>query len=140
MKIFYIMTNPDHSILLFDGICNLCNGLVQFTIKRDKKAMFKFAALQSEFGQHWLEKNELSKDELTSVVLIQGDQYFTKSTAVLSLLKKLGGAWGVFYGLIIIPRALRDLIYDTVAKSRYKLFGKQNACMIPTPELEAKFL
>jgi predicted DCC family thiol-disulfide oxidoreductase YuxK len=134
------MDEPGFTILLFDGVCNLCNGLVQFIIKRDSKNRFKFASLQSDSGRECLGKLGLAKSTLTSVVLIQGDQYAIKSTAVLKLLKLLGRPWSILYGFILIPRPVRDFFYDIIAKSRYRIFGKRNTCMIPTPDLEARFL
>jgi len=134
------MDKPGKNILLFDGVCNLCNGLVRFIIKRDKKAEFKFASLQSAAAQQLMNDVGLSGLKMESVVLIQGDHYYLKSTAVLKMLRELGGAWSLFYVFIWIPRPVRDFIYDLIAKSRYKIFGKQDSCMIPTPEQEARFL
>ena len=134
------MTDPGENIVLFDGVCNLCNGLVLFIIKRDRARKFKFASLQSETGQQRLKEFNRAKNEFESFVLIQGDQYFLKSTGVLKMLKELGGFWKLFYVFILIPRPLRDFLYDTIAKSRYKIFGKRNACMIPTPELKERFI
>ena len=134
------MDKPGKNILLFDGVCNLCNGLVRFIIKRDKKAEFKFASLQSAAAQQLMNDVGLSGLKMESVVLIQGDHYYLKSTAVLKMLRELGGAWSLSYVFIWIPRSVRDFIYDLIAKSRYKIFGKQDSCMIPTPEQEARFL
>ncbi len=134
------MDDSRENIILFDGVCNLCNGLVRFIIKRDKEGKFKFASLQSEAGQQWLSRFNLAKNEFESFVLIQGDRYFLKSTGVLKMLRELGGAWGVFYVFILIPHLVRDFLYDAIAKSRYKIFGRRDACMIPTPELKERFL
>ena len=134
------MNNSDENILLFDGVCNLCNGLVLFIIKRDKAGRFKFASLQSDNGEQLLNRFGLNTNKLTSLVLIMGDKYFLKSTAVLKLLKELGGIWKTFYIFIIIPRPVRDFIYDLIAGSRYKIFGKRDECMVPTPELQSRFL
>jgi predicted DCC family thiol-disulfide oxidoreductase YuxK len=128
------------NIVLFDGICNLCNGLVRFIIKRDRTGKIKFASLQSAIGQQWLNKFGLAKNEFESFVLIQGDKYYIKSDAALKVLRALGGVWNVFYAFIFIPRPVRDFIYDRIAKSRYKIFGKRDVCMIPTPELQERFL
>ena len=134
------MSEAGTYIILFDGVCNLCNGLVRFIIKRDKGGRFKFASLQSDIGQQWLKRFDLAKNEFDSFVLIRGDKYYLKSTGVLKMLRELGGIWKVFYILIIIPRPVRDFIYDLIAKSRYRIFGKQDTCMIPTPELKDRFL
>lgn len=134
------MKANESPILLFDGVCNLCNSTVLFTLKRDSKAKFKFAALQSEPGQALLKKFNLPLDHFDSFVLITGDKYYLKSTAGLHVLKKLGGVWKLFYILIIFPRPLRDFVYDIIAKWRYRIFGKRDVCMIPSPEIEQRFL
>jgi predicted DCC family thiol-disulfide oxidoreductase YuxK len=134
------MDNSNEDILLFDGVCNLCNGLVNFIIKRDIRRKFKFASLQSEASRLWLERFGLSENEFDSFVLIKKDEYYLKSTAALKTLWELGGISKIFYVFILNPRPLRDFLYDIIAKSRYRVFGKRNSCMIPTPELEARFL
>jgi len=134
------MDNTNRNIILFDGVCNLCNGIVRFIIKRDVKSKFRFASLQSETGRLWLEKFGLSGNDFKSFVLIQGDRCYIKSTAALKMFRELGGIWTLLYVFIWIPRPLRDLLYDVIAKNRYTIFGKQETCMIPTPELEARFL
>lgn len=139
-KIFFSMNEPAKNIVLFDGVCNLCNGLVRFIIKRDRNGKFKFASLQSEIGQQWLLRFGLAKNEFESFVLIEGDKYYVKSAAALKMLRGLGGIWKVFYVFILVPRPVRDFIYDLIAKSRYRIFGKKNICMIPTPELKERFL
>lgn len=134
------MKNDESHILLFDGVCNLCNRLVQFTIKRDPKGKFKFASLQSDSGQSFLKQFGLPTDDFDSFVYVKGNQYFLKSSAALHVLKELGGLWKLFYFFIIIPRPIRDFVYNLIAKSRYKTFGKSDTCMIPTPELKQRFL
>jgi predicted DCC family thiol-disulfide oxidoreductase YuxK len=134
------MDNSNSDILLFDGICNLCNRMVRFIIKRDSNGKFKFASLQSEVGRQWLMRFDISGNELESFILIQGDKYYIKSTAALRMLRELGGIWKIVYIFIWFPRPLRDIFYDVVAKSRYKIFGKRDACMVPTPDLQARFL
>ena len=134
------MDEPAKNILLFDGVCNLCNGLVRFIIKRDRTGKFKFASLQSEIGQQWLKRFGLAKNEFESFVLIQDDKYYLKSAAALKVLRELGGVWKLFYVFILIPRPVRDFMYNLIAKSRYKIFGKRDVCMIPTPELKERFL
>jgi predicted DCC family thiol-disulfide oxidoreductase YuxK len=134
------MDEPVRNIILFDGVCNLCNGLVRFIIKRDRTGKLKFASLQSDIGQQWLNRFGLAKNEFESFVLVQGDKYYIKSTAALKMLRELGGIWKVFYVFIWVPRSLRDFLYNLIANSRYKIFGKKDECMIPTPELKERFL
>lgn len=134
------MPDSNTYILLFDGVCNLCNGTVQFVIKRDERKRFRFAALQSASGQALLKKLGLPAQHFNTVVLIHGNTYFVKSTAVLRILKELGGLWKLCYALTIIPRPVRDFVYDMVAKTRYRVFGKQDECMVPTPEVKERFI
>src|SRR4030095_11079538 len=140
LKISNTMSSPEPLILLFDGVCNLCNSVVQFTIKRDQKGKFKFASLQSEAGQALLKKFNLPTDDFDSFVFIEGDKYYLKSTAGLHVLKELGGIWKLFYVLIIVPRPLRDFIYHIIAKTRYSIFGKRGVCMVPTANIKERFL
>lgn len=130
----------DQPIVLFDGVCNLCNGAVQFIIRHDKKNIFMFASLQSEVGRKILEQYNFPLDELNSFILIENNKAYTRSTGALRIAKKLNGLWPLLYGFIIIPKLLRDGIYNWVGRNRYKWFGKKDACMIPTPELKTKFL
>ena len=129
-----------HPIILFDGICNLCNGAVQFVIKHDPEAMFHFASLQSEAGQTLLQQYNLPKNNFSSFVLIDDDKAYTKSTAALKVAKRLNGGVKLLYGFIIVPPFIRNAVYNTIAKNRYKWFGKKNECMIPTPALQSRFL
>jgi predicted DCC family thiol-disulfide oxidoreductase YuxK len=128
------------AVVLFDGHCNLCNGSVQFIILRDKKGYFNFCSLQSEAGQALLEKHQLSKTELNSLVLIENEKAYRQSTAALRIAKKLDGAWPLFYGFIIVPPFIRNFFYNLIAKNRYKLFGKKDECMLPRPEWRERFL
>ena len=134
------MSNSKSHILLFDGVCNLCNSIIQFTIKRDPKGKFKFASLQSESGQALLKKFGLPTDDFDSFVFINGDKHFLKSSAGLHVLKELGGVWKLFYVFIIFPRPLRDFIYNMIEKTRYRIFGKRDTCMIPTQDIKLRFL
>jgi predicted DCC family thiol-disulfide oxidoreductase YuxK len=130
-----------HSILLFDGVCNLCNRVVLFVIKRDAGAKFRFAALQSEAGQRLLKKFKLPLNDFDSFVLIIGEKYYLRSTAGLHVFKELGGSWKlIYYLLIIFPVPLRDLVYRFVAKTRYRIFGRKDSCMIPSPGIKERFL
>ena len=134
------LSTTNETILLFDGVCNLCNGAVQFIIKRDKKAKFKFAALQSDAGQALLKEFNLPTDAFESFVLIHQNKAYQQSDAALRVAKLLGGFWELFYVFIVFLRIIRDGLYWMVANSRYKLFGRTDSCMIPTPELKARFL
>jgi predicted DCC family thiol-disulfide oxidoreductase YuxK len=134
------MKDKKKNILLFDGVCNLCNGAVQFILKRDKKKIFQFASLQSEAGERLLRQYGLSTTAFHSLVLIQDDHVFLKSTAVLKIAKQLGGFCKLWYAFIIIPRFIRDFIYDLVARSRYRIFGKRDRCMIPTADVSDRFI
>jgi predicted DCC family thiol-disulfide oxidoreductase YuxK len=129
-----------YSIILFDGVCNLCDGVVQFVLKKDKKARFRFAALQSESGTAILKQFGLPTEVYHSFVLVESGRAYQKSEAALHVLKGLGGVWILLYGFIIIPRPIRDFIYDWVARNRYRFFGKKDECMLPTPEIRARFL
>jgi predicted DCC family thiol-disulfide oxidoreductase YuxK len=134
------VADPLKNIVLFDGVCNLCNGLVRFIIKRDRSRKFKFASLQSEAGQQWLVKFGMSKNEFESFVLIRGGKHYVKSDAALKISADLGGLWKIFYVFILIPRPVRDFVYDRIAKSRYRIFGRRDVCMVPSPELQERFL
>lgn len=130
-------TNP---ILLFDGVCNLCNGAVQFVIKFDSKNTLRFAALQSEVGQQLLEHFNLPKEDIFSVILVENEKVYVRSSAALRMYKNMGGIWNLMYLFIIVPRPIRDTVYNFIAKNRYKWFGEKESCMIPTPELRSRFL
>ncbi len=129
-----------HSIILFDGVCNLCNGAVNFVIKRDPGNVFKFATLQEKKGALLLKMHAIDIQKLDSIVLIENEKVYIKSSAALRITKKLSGLWPLFFVLLIIPSFIRDGIYDIIAKNRYKWFGKKEQCMIPTPGLKKKFL
>lgn len=126
-------------ILLFDGVCNFCNSSVQFIIKRDKEAYFKFASIQSEAGQELIAQYRIPND-IDSVILIEDGRAYTESTAALKVCRHLAGAWKLFYVLLVIPPFLRNIFYRLFAKSRYRLFGQKEACMLPSAEQRARFL
>ena len=128
------------AIILFDGVCNFCNGTVNFIIERDLEGYFKFAPLQSEIGEKLLAENSIDKTATDSVVLIEDGKAYTHSTAALKVARKLDGAWRWVYYLIFVPGFIRDAFYKLFAKYRYKLFGKKDECMLPTPEIRARFL
>jgi predicted DCC family thiol-disulfide oxidoreductase YuxK len=127
-------------IILFDGVCNLCNSSVLFIIHRDPKAKFRFTSLQSDYGKNLLNRFGLSDSELNSVLLIKQDKLFQRSNAALEIARHLTGAWPLLYGFKIIPVFFRDWIYNWIASNRYKWFGKKDSCMIPTPELKSRFV
>ncbi len=127
-------------IILFDGVCNLCNNSVQFVIKHDPSDKFMFAALQSARGQQLLQQYNLPTAGFDSFVLIQNEKVFLKSTAALQVAKQLSGPIKLLYGFIIVPAFIRNAVYAFVAKNRYKWFGKKDSCMIPSPSLQSKFL
>ncbi|MBS1625774.1 MAG: thiol-disulfide oxidoreductase DCC family protein [Bacteroidetes bacterium] len=130
---------PDR-LVLFDGVCNLCNASVQFVIRHDTKGRFRFATLQSETGQEVLHTHGLSEKEFDSFIYLRQGQLYLRSTAALYLMRDLGGAWGLLYAFIIMPRPLRDAVYDLVAIYRYRWFGRRESCMMPTAELRGRFL
>ncbi len=128
-------------IILFDGVCNLCNGFIQFVIKRDKQDVFRYASLQSDIGQQLVSDRGIDTKTIDSVVLIEpGVAYYIKSDAALQIANHLKGYSSFSRILYLIPSSLRDIVYDIIARYRYVWFGKKDACMIPTPELRAKFL
>ena len=131
---------PEKSLILFDGVCNLCNGFVNFLIVRDKENKFQFGSLQSAKVQSLLREYQHPTDEISTVIVIENNKLYSHSTAVLRIARKLGGAWPLLYGFIIIPGPIRDFFYKLVAKNRYRMFGKKDECMIPTQELRAKFI
>ena len=153
-------------VVLFDGVCNLCSGSVQFIIKRDPHERFKFASLQSEYGKRQLLAHGFNPNELHSIILLvpgaQGSlarghrkppnintstlsehqhiKAYNRSNAALEIAKHLSGLWPMFYMFKIIPRFIRDWLYNRIAQNRYRFFGKKDACLIPTPELRFRFL
>ena len=129
----------EHPIILFDGVCNLCNGSIQFVIKRDKKSVFRFGALQSEEAKEILSSFHTTAEEVNSAILIENGKMFLASTAVIKILSRLPH-WHWFRIFMVVPKFLRDFAYHAVGKYRYKIFGRQESCMIPTPELKAKFI
>ena len=127
-------------IVLFDGVCNLCTGFVQFLIPRDPEGRFHFASLQSDVGERLLEEHGLASDELDSIVLVEGDDAYVKSSAVIQIGAILGGVYTLGRPLQYLPRRLRDWGYDLVAANRYRLFGKKDQCMMPTGDVQSRFL
>lgn len=128
------------AIVLFDGVCNFCNGTVNYIIAHDAAGYFKFTPLQSEAGEALVAKYWIDTAETDSVILVENEKVYLHSTAALRIAKRLDGIASWVYAFIIIPRPIRDIAYKLFAKYRYKLFGRQDACMIPTPEIKARFL
>ena len=130
----------NYSIILFDGVCNLCTWSVQFIIKRDPQGRFRFASMQSPTGQRLLKDCGLNPETTDTFVLIEGQSHFTKSDAILKVATYLSGIWPLFRLFSLIPRPIRDPAYHLIARNRYTWFGKRNTCMIPSKELLVRFL
>ena len=127
-------------MILFDGVCNLCNGFVTFVIARDPAGRFQFGPLQSPAAQRLLGSIDSHDASLDSVVLVENGRVWTRSAAALRIARGLSFPWPLAYVFIVIPRPLRDWIYNLVARNRYRWFGKRDVCMVPTPELRARFI
>ncbi len=138
------MTMPDsapaHPVLLFDGSCNLCNFWVNFLLAADSKHRLKFAALQSTGGKQLLLQHGYDSNVLESVILIDQAGFYTKSAAILKVLRLLGGLWRLLYVFVIIPRPIRDFLYNFIARRRYRWFGRRDQCRIPTAPERERFL
>lgn len=132
--------HSSYPIILFDGVCNFCNDSINTLIKLDKKGVFKFAPIQSEIGQRYLKALNYSDPDISTVVLICDGRLYTKSDAALQTFKHLGSWWRFLRVFTIVPKPIRNAVYDFIAKNRYKWFGKKEECMIPTPEIRARFL
>jgi len=130
-------TDATH-IVLFDGVCSFCDQSVHFVLDRDRRGRFAFAALQSDVGSELAARHGIRG--VTSMVLIEGDRAYTESTAALRVARRLDGAWPLLYGLIVVPKRLRDAAYRAFAQRRYQWFGQLNACRVPTPETRGRFL
>lgn len=126
-------------IILFDGECHFCNRSVQFIIKRDPSALFKFTSLQSTIGKNLVNQFNIPPD-IDSLLLINNGKWHTKSSAVFHICKYLSGPWKLFYPFLIIPKPIRDFFYHIIAKNRYKFYRKQSICMIPTQDMKQRFL
>lgn len=133
------MVNSD-SILLFDGVCNLCNGIVNFIIRKDPGAKIMFAPLQTPASQLLLKRYNQIPYVIDSVIYLSEGKMFVRSSAVLHMFKDIGGGWKILYGFIIIPEFIRDFFYDRIAKSRYRFFGRRDSCMLPSDEIKRRFL
>ena len=130
----------NNSIILFDGVCNLCNYSVQFILKHEKNQDIKFASLQSDFGQQFIEENKLSKTKYDSIILIENNNFYSKSEAALKIAKYLKFPFNLATIFKILPTFFRDYIYDYIANNRYKWFGKKATCFLPTNDILARFI
>jgi predicted DCC family thiol-disulfide oxidoreductase YuxK len=126
--------------ILFDGVCNFCNHWVQVALKKDRKGQLRFAPLQSQAAIKLLKEHSLQTTSLSSVVLLENGKAYTQSSAVCRICKHLSGGWKLLYGFIVIPKFIRDGIYNVIARNRYKWFGRKDACMIPSAEQRTRFL
>lgn len=130
----------ENPVILFDGVCNLCNCAVVFIINRDRSARYKFASLQSETAKKIISEFSISPDTIDSIILVENGKYYIKSTAAIKIGMKLGALWPLVYIFMWIPRAIGDYLYDVIARNRYRWFGKKQQCMIPSKEIENRFL
>lgn len=131
----------DKKIILFDGVCNLCDASVQFIYKHDKKDIFRFVAIQSELGQKIINHIRVDTSKIDSIILYEpGISYYYKAEAALLIAKELSRVYSFLGHLNFIPNGVKNIVYDYIAKNRYKWYGKKDACMLPTAELKAKFL
>ncbi len=127
-------------IILFDGVCNLCNSSITFVIKHDPKDLFRYAPLQSDLGKSLMSKHQIDAEKVDSIILVDQDKAYTKSSAALRIARSLSGGYPLLAAFLIIPPFLRNLVYDYIARNRYKWYGKKESCMVPTPGLKEKFL
>jgi len=127
-------------VILFDGVCNFCNASINFVIDRDPHQQFVFAPLQSNTARQLLEEKQYDPDQFDSVVLLKNGRLYEKSDAALEIARDLTGAWPLLYAFKIVPLFIRNAVYDLIARNRYKWFGRQDACRIPTQELRQRFL
>lgn len=128
-------------IILFDGLCNLCNSSVQFLIKRDSKDIFRFVSLQSELGKELLSKLPIAIQNTDSIILFESEViFYFKSQAIFQIIKSLGGLFHCLLIFKLLPHSIHDFIYDYIAKNRYHWFGKKEQCLVPTSEIQSKFL
>ena len=135
------MTDSEsHPVVLFDGVCNLCNATVNWIIARDRKGLFRFAALQSPAGERLQREHGLDPTALDTLVLVEGGRTYRKSSAGLRIVRRLCWPWPILYGLIAVPAFMRDFAYGWFARRRYRWFGRKDECMTPAPEVRERFL
>jgi predicted DCC family thiol-disulfide oxidoreductase YuxK len=130
------------AVVLFDGVCNLCSASVHFIVDRDRDAFFKFASIQSDIAKELMKEHGVAfpEGDPSSIILVEDGQAFDRSSAALRIARHLNGIWKLGWLLIVVPRFVRDALYEVVAKHRYRWFGKKDVCMVPTPALRARFL
>lgn len=129
-----------HAIIFFDGVCNLCNASVQFILQRDSKDYFRFSPLQGEAADNYLKSFNINPLDLNTILLLENGRLYKRSAAALRIARHLSGGWSLLHAFMIVPPFIRDFFYQLIAKNRYRLWGRTDACMIPTPELKQKFL
>ena len=134
------MEIPANNLVLFDGVCNVCNASVQFILRHDQREVFSFAPIQSELGQKIFRAHGLDPADAQTFMVVTGGRVWLRSDAALEIARQFGGGWRLFGVFRIIPRAVRDWLYSLLARNRYRLFGRREACMIPTPEVRKRFL
>ncbi|NLR68341.1 thiol-disulfide oxidoreductase DCC family protein [Chitinophaga varians] len=127
-------------IILFDGVCNLCNGSINFVIRHDRRGHFRFAPLQSDAAATLAATHQIDISQMASFILVQNGKAYTKSTAALRVARQLPFPWKLLYAGIIFPRFIRDGVYNIIARNRYRWFGRKDSCMVPTPEIKERFL
>lgn len=132
--------NNYNEIILFDGVCNLCNGFVQFVLKNEQKKTIRFTSLQSKIGQKLVKEYQIDSQEMDSIVFIKDGKSYIKSRAVLSILNYLVFPWNVLVIFKWVPTPLSNMVYDLIARNRYRFFGKQESCWLPTPDFKMRFL
>ena len=130
----------DHAVVLFDGVCNLCNGAVNFIIDRDPDGYFRFAPLQSDVAEQLLAGTDAADAPLDTIVLVEDGAAYVRSTAALRIARRLSGLWPLLSAFLVVPRPLRDAVYDWIAANRYRWFGRREQCRVPTPGLKDRFL
>jgi predicted DCC family thiol-disulfide oxidoreductase YuxK len=132
--------SESHPIVLFDGVCNLCNGAIDFIIQRDPQRRFRFASLQSRVGRELLTRHGMDPEEMSSLVLVEDGKVYLRSAGALRIAGQLRFPWNLGYVFIAVPTPLRDVVYRWIARNRYRWFGKRDVCRLPTPEERATFL
>ena len=135
-----ILLCMEHPVIFFDGVCNLCNATVQFIIKHDPGALFRFAALQSDVAKRLPAAKQSQMKGQDSIILLENGIIYTRSTAALRIARKLNAAWPLLYVFMLVPGFIRDRLYNLVARNRYRIWGKQDSCMMPAAELQSRFL
>ena len=128
-----------HSVVLFDGYCNLCSGAVVFILKREQGDLFRFASLQSSYAERLLEELGIGEEAPDSIILVEGDRYFYRSAAALRIAKRLRRLWPLLYAFVVVPRVIRDPVYNWIARNRYRWFGKRKTCFMPAGDVGYKF-